>query len=54
MADVVDAPERVVGMHFFSPAHVMRLLEIVRAGRTLPEALATALAVAQAASASRR
>ena len=34
MADVVDAPERVLGLHFFSPAHVMRLLEIVRAGRT--------------------
>jgi 3-hydroxyacyl-CoA dehydrogenase len=47
MADVVDAPERVLGLHFFSPAHVMRLLEIVRAGRTLPEALATGLALAK-------
>ena len=47
MADVVDAPERVLGLHFFSPAHVMRLLEIVRAGRTAPEALATGLALAQ-------
>ena len=45
MADEVDAPERVLGMHFFSPAHVMRLLEVVRTQRTLPEALATALAV---------
>jgi 3-hydroxyacyl-CoA dehydrogenase len=47
MADVVDAPERVLGLHFFSPAHVMKLLEIVRAGRTAPEALATALALAR-------
>jgi 3-hydroxyacyl-CoA dehydrogenase len=47
MADVVDAPERVLGLHFFSPAHVMKLLEIVRAPRTLPEALATGLALAK-------
>jgi 3-hydroxyacyl-CoA dehydrogenase len=47
MADVIDAPERALGLHFFSPAHVMRLLEIVRADRTLPEALATALALAR-------
>ena len=47
LADQVDAPERVLGLHFFSPAHVMRLLEIVRADRTLPEVLATALAVAR-------
>ena len=47
LADVVDAPERVLGLHFFSPAHVMRLVEVVRARRTLPEASATALAVAR-------
>jgi 3-hydroxyacyl-CoA dehydrogenase len=47
MADMVDAPERVLGLHFFSPAHVMRLLEIVEARRTLPEVLATGLAVAK-------
>jgi 3-hydroxyacyl-CoA dehydrogenase len=47
LADVVDAPERVLGLHFFSPAHVMKLLEIVRGGRTVPEALATALAFAR-------
>jgi 3-hydroxyacyl-CoA dehydrogenase len=44
---VVDAPERVLGLHFFSPAHVMKLLEIVRGGRTAPETLATALALAR-------
>jgi len=47
MADVVDAPERVLGMHFFSPAHVMRLLEVVRADRTLPEVLSTAMTLAR-------
>lgn len=47
LADEVDAPERVLGMHFFSPAHVMRLLEIVRPERALPEALATALDIAR-------
>src|SRR6185437_15687490 len=40
-------PESVVGLHFFSPAHVMRLLEIVRGRRTSGEALATALAFAK-------
>jgi 3-hydroxyacyl-CoA dehydrogenase len=45
MADMVDAPERVLGMHFFSPAHVMRLVEVARARRTVPEAVATALAL---------
>jgi 3-hydroxyacyl-CoA dehydrogenase len=43
LADEVDAPERVIGTHFFSPAHVMRLLELVRTRRALPEALATGL-----------
>jgi 3-hydroxyacyl-CoA dehydrogenase len=40
-------PESVVGLHFFSPANVMRLLEIVRGKRTSPQTLATALAVAK-------
>jgi 3-hydroxyacyl-CoA dehydrogenase len=35
----------VVGMHFFSPAHVMRLVEIVRAQHSAPDAIATAAAV---------
>jgi 3-hydroxyacyl-CoA dehydrogenase len=38
-------PQAVVGMHFFSPANVMRLLEVVRGAATAPEALATAVAV---------
>ena len=40
-------PERVVGLHFFSPAHVMRLVEVVRCTRTAPEVLATGIAVAK-------
>jgi 3-hydroxyacyl-CoA dehydrogenase len=42
------APQRrndVLGMHFFSPANIMRLLEIVRADHSSPEALLTALDV---------
>ena len=45
MADIVPAPERFLGLHFFSPANVMKLLEIVRGRRTGPEALATAFAI---------
>src|SRR5690606_702296 len=37
----------VVGLHFFSPANVMKLLEIVRGAATAPDVLATALAVAK-------
>lgn len=40
------APD-VVGMHFFSPANVMRLLEIVRGRQTAPDVLATVLALAR-------
>lgn len=43
IATVVENPERILGMHFFSPANVMRLLEIVRAEKTAPEVLATVL-----------
>ena len=47
LADEVDAPERVIGTHFFSPAHVMRLLELVKTRRALPEVVATGLALAR-------
>lgn len=40
-------PARVLGLHFFSPAHVMKLLEVVRGARTGPRALATAGALAR-------
>jgi 3-hydroxyacyl-CoA dehydrogenase len=38
-------PEWVVGMHFFSPANIMRLLEVVRGAKTSPSVLATAMAL---------
>ncbi len=40
-------PERVVGLHFFSPANVMRLVEIVATSQTAPDVLATAFAVSK-------
>jgi 3-hydroxyacyl-CoA dehydrogenase len=47
IARATKRPHDVVGLHFFSPANVMRLLEIVRGDATAPEVLATALAVAR-------
>src|SRR5262249_416794 len=38
-------PQAVLGMHFFSPANVMRLLEVVRGAATSPQTLTTAIAV---------
>ncbi|MBV9345389.1 MAG: enoyl-CoA hydratase/isomerase family protein [Gammaproteobacteria bacterium] len=38
-------PQQVLGLHFFSPAHVMRLLEVVRGAQTAPATLATAMAL---------
>ena len=40
-------PDKVLGTHFFSPANVMKLLEVVRADETSDEALATALSLAK-------
>jgi 3-hydroxyacyl-CoA dehydrogenase len=45
IAEASGRPGDVVGMHFFSPAHVMRLVEIVRGRASSREALATAHAV---------
>jgi 3-hydroxyacyl-CoA dehydrogenase len=45
LARGIARPDAVVGMHFFSPAHVMRLLEVVRGAATSPATLATALTV---------
>jgi 3-hydroxybutyryl-CoA dehydrogenase len=44
IAVAVKRPERVVGMHFFNPAPVMRLLEVVAGEESAPEALAVARA----------
>ena len=43
IAAVTNRPQDVLGLHFFSPANVMRLVEVVRAEKTAPEVLATAL-----------
>jgi 3-hydroxyacyl-CoA dehydrogenase len=45
MAAGLQHPERVVGIHFFNPVAQMPLVEVVKAGRTSDEALATAFAV---------
>jgi 3-hydroxyacyl-CoA dehydrogenase len=41
IAAVTARPQDVVGAHFFSPAHVMRLLEVVRGAQTAPDVIAT-------------
>ena len=41
IASATSRPQDVIGLHFFSPAHVMRLLEVVVADRTAPEVVAT-------------
>jgi 3-hydroxyacyl-CoA dehydrogenase len=48
IAAVTARPESVVGLHFFSPANVMKLLEVVRAAKTSKETLATAMKLAKA------
>jgi 3-hydroxyacyl-CoA dehydrogenase len=45
IAQSTARPDAVVGMHFFSPANVMRLLEVVRGAATSPRTLAAAVAV---------
>jgi enoyl-CoA hydratase/3-hydroxyacyl-CoA dehydrogenase len=47
IADAAGVPERVLGTHFFSPAHVMKLCEIVRTLRTSTQALADTLSLAK-------
>ncbi|HEX7775034.1 MAG TPA: 3-hydroxyacyl-CoA dehydrogenase NAD-binding domain-containing protein [Parvibaculum sp.] len=49
IAASTSRPQDVLGMHFFSPANVMRLCEIVRGAKTAPDALATAVAAARKA-----
>ena len=48
IAAVTKRPHKVIGTHFFSPANVMKLLEIVRGAKTSHETLATTLAVCKA------
>jgi 3-hydroxyacyl-CoA dehydrogenase len=46
IAQATSRPGQVIGTHFFSPANVMRLLELVRGARTATETIATATALA--------
>ncbi len=48
IAAATSRPQQVVGMHFFSPANVMRLVEVVRGKQSSKEAVATAMAVSKA------
>jgi len=48
MAAMTKRPEQVIGMHFFSPANVMRLLEVVRGEASSPETIATAMQLGRA------
>ncbi len=47
IAAATSRPADVIGLHFFSPAHVMRLLEVVVADRTAPEVVVTGFALAK-------
>ncbi len=48
IAAVTKRPENVIGLHFFSPANVMRLLEVVRGAKSSRETVATSMKLAKA------
>ena len=47
IASTTDSPENVIGLHFFSPANVMKLLEVVRGEKTSNEVIATSMTMAK-------
>jgi 3-hydroxyacyl-CoA dehydrogenase len=47
IAEATSRPDDVLGMHFFSPAHIMKLLEVVRADKTAEDVLATVMALSK-------
>jgi 3-hydroxyacyl-CoA dehydrogenase len=47
IAHATSRPEDVVGLHFFSPAHVMRLVEVVRGEKTADDVLVTSMKIAK-------
>lgn len=47
IAAVTSRPEDVIGLHFFSPANIMRLLEVVRGAKTAADVIATAIKTAK-------
>lgn len=48
IASATSRPADVVGLHFFSPANIMKLVEVVRGSQTAPDVLATAMRLGQA------
>jgi 3-hydroxybutyryl-CoA dehydrogenase len=47
LADSTNRPDKVIGMHFFNPVHIMKLLEIVRADHTADDTVETIVAFGQ-------
>ncbi|QNG48709.1 3-hydroxyacyl-CoA dehydrogenase NAD-binding domain-containing protein [Sphingobium yanoikuyae] len=47
IASVTKRPQDVLGLHFFSPANVMKLVEVVRGAKTAPDVLATGMDIAR-------
>ncbi len=47
IAAVTGRPQDVIGMHFFSPAHIMKLLEVVRGAKTADDVLSTVMGLAK-------
>ncbi len=47
IAAATERPQDVIGLHFFSPAHIMRLIEIVRGAETADDVIVTALSLAK-------
>jgi 3-hydroxyacyl-CoA dehydrogenase len=47
IASVTSRPDKVLGLHFFAPANIMQLLEVVRGSKSSPETLATGMALAR-------
>ena len=47
IASVTQRPQDVIGLHFFSPANVMKLLEVVKAEKTSPDVIKTAMQMAK-------
>ncbi|MCP6313137.1 3-hydroxyacyl-CoA dehydrogenase NAD-binding domain-containing protein, partial [Klebsiella pneumoniae] len=47
IAAATKRPQDVIGLHFFSPAHIMRLLEVVRGSATAKDVIATSMKLAR-------
>lgn len=47
LAQATGRPSQVIGMHFFSPAHIMKLLEVIRGAQTAPAVLKTVMEMAK-------